>query len=342
MRTYPDTLVSIIDASGMNVNQISKISGISNTYLTKLIKKKINHPGKDKIASVLLALNYTISDINTVLADYDYMPLNEHDIPAILENNKKRKFEGRIVPHYDYIYFELLMAAMENIGGTKIIIKNRPSGIFIPMDLYMKKEFPQESDDEAALFFRKFTHEVVAERKKLFLENCARGEKYIAYMCKGCLEESLDRRIGARAQASDMEKVVLYARYYANAVSATLKFPDQHFHKVVRRCTHFQYQIQDAEGTSPKVSFTANRQHFFQKEWEQLNIEGFLSDAPNITELFLKEVDKCRDGLDENEAIASPAGFADYIRSQFDLHKVLPLFDKELDTIMAQEGLVLH
>lgn len=342
MRTYPDTLIEIIEASGMNVNQISKMSGISNTYLTKLIRKKINHPGKDKIASVLLALNYSISDINTVLADYDYMPLNAHDIPAILENNKKRKFDGRIVPHYDYIYFELLMAALENLGGTKIIVKNRPSGIFIPMDLYMEKEFPQESDDDAGFFFRTFTREVVAERKKLFLENCARGGIYVTYMCKGCLEESLDRRIGARAQATDMNKVVLHARYYANAVAAALKFPDRHFHKVVRRCTHFQYQIQDAEGPSPKVSFTANRQHYYHKEWEQLNIEGFLSDAPNITELFLKEVDKCRAGLDETEAIGSPEGFAEYIRSQFDLHKVLSLFDRELDVLMAQKELVLH
>jgi transcriptional regulator with XRE-family HTH domain len=342
MRTYPDTLVSIIDSSGMNVNQISKISGISNTYLTKLVRKKINHPGKDKIASVLLALNYTISDINTVLADYDYMPLNEHDIPAILENNRKRKFEGRIVPHYDYIYFELLMAALENLGGTKIIVKNRPSGIFIPMDLYLQKEFPQESDDEAAVFFRTFTREVVAERKRLFLENCAKGERFITYMCKGCLEESLDRRIGARAQAEDMERVTLYSRYFANAVAATLKSPDQHLHKVVRRCTHFQYQLQDADGPSPKVSFTANRQHYFHKEWEQLNIEGFLSDAPNITELFFKEVDKCRDGLDETHAVASPQGFADYIRSQFDLHRALPLFDRELQALMDDHDLVLH
>jgi len=50
MRKFSDTLAEIIEASKMNVNQISKISGFSNTYLTKLIRKKINHPGKDKIA----------------------------------------------------------------------------------------------------------------------------------------------------------------------------------------------------------------------------------------------------------------------------------------------------
>jgi ABC-type dipeptide/oligopeptide/nickel transport system permease subunit len=53
MRSFPDTLVTIIKKSDLNINQISMISGISNTYLTKLLRHRINHPGKDKIASVL-------------------------------------------------------------------------------------------------------------------------------------------------------------------------------------------------------------------------------------------------------------------------------------------------
>ncbi|HCY85051.1 MAG TPA: hypothetical protein DHV36_07945 [Desulfobacteraceae bacterium] len=340
MRQFPDTLVKIIEASGMNVNQISTFSGISNTYLTKLIRKKINHPGKDKIASVLLALNYKVSDINRILADYDYLPLNEHDIPGILKNNRRRKFTGRIVPHYDYIYFELLMAALEHLGGTKVIVKNRPSGIFIPMELYMLKEFPQESDDEAARFFYTFTRTVVAERKALFLENCKKGFRYETYMCRGCIEDSLDKHIGARAQKASMDRVALYARYFANAVAAGLKAPDQHRHLVVRRCTHFQFQIQDADGKAPKISFTANRPHMFHKEWEDLNIEGFLSDAPGITEIFAMEIDKYRDGLAEPEAVTTPEGFADYIRSQFALHGLTGLFDRTLETLMADADLI--
>ena len=341
MRQFPDTLIKIIESSGMNVNQISKFSGISNTYLTKLIRKQINHPGKDKIASVLLALNYKVADINRILADYDYMPLNEHDIPGILKNNRRRKFTGRIVPHYDYIYFELLMAALEHLGGTKIIVKNRPSGIYIPMDLYMMKEFPQEGDDEAARFFYAFTRTVVAERKALFLENCKKGTRYETYMCRGCIEDSLDKHIGVRAQQASMERVTLYTRYFANAVAASLKFPDQHRHLVVRRCTHFQFQIQDADGSAPKISFTSNRPHMFHKEWEELNIEGFLSDAPGITEIFATEIEKYRDGLKEAEAVSSPEDFSDYIRAQFTLHNLTDLYDRTLESFMGEPDLVL-
>ena len=252
MRKFSETLSAVIESSGLNLNQISNVSGISNAYLTKLIKGNINKPGKDKIASILLALNHSLTDINAILAEYDYMPLNRHDIPDILDNNRRRKFEGRILPQFDNIYFELLMAALENVGGTKILVKHRPSGIFLPTELYMMKEFPTESDSQAERFYRTFTQDVVAERKALFLENCNRGYRYETYMCKACLEESLARNIGPEAQQADPHKVALHVEFYANAVAATLKAPEQHHHRIVDRCPYFQFQIQDADGEAPK------------------------------------------------------------------------------------------
>ena len=342
MRSYPDTLINIIEESDLNLNQISKISGISNTYLTKLLKKKINHPGKDKITSVLLSLNHTITQINQILADYDYRPLNHHDIPAILKNNRRRKFEGRIVPHFDYIYFELVMAAMESIGGTKIIIKNRPSGIFIPMELYMMKEFPTETDSEAARFFITFTHDVVAERKALFQENHGKGYRYESYICQGCFEDILEKNIGFKAQKESAYKVELYTKYIANAVAATLKFPDQHIHQVVKRCTYFQAQIQDADGKNPKVSFTSTRKHYYNKEWEQLNIVGFLSDAPGILDVFFNEVEKYRTGVDQADNITASKRFYSYIKKMFDAYNLGSQFDNALAHLMDYPGFKLY
>ena len=342
MRNFPDTLIKIIEKSDLNVNQISQISGISNTYLTKLLKARINHPGKDKIASVLLALNYRITDINLILAEYDYMPLNHHDIPEILKNNRKRRFEGRIVPHFDYIYFELIMAALEAIGGTKIIVKNRPSGIFLPMELYMMKEFPVEPDGQAARFFMTFTRNIVTERKDLFLENCTKGFRYETYMCKSCLEESLEKNIGPSAVKTSPVKVELFTKYFANAVSASLKFPDQHYHRVVRQCASFQFQIQDAHGENPKVSFTSDRKHNYNNNWEQLNMEGFFSNAPGITDLFFNEVEKCRNAVDENGDINTAEGFHVYIRSLFDTHSLGRQFDQALAELMEYQGLKLY
>ncbi len=342
MRNFPDTLTKIIEKSDLNVNRISQISGISNTYLTKLLKGRINRPGKDKIASFLLALNYQITDINLILAQYDYMPLNHHDIPEILNNNRKRRFEGRIVPHFDYIYYELALAALESIGGTKIIVKNRPSGIFLPMELYMMKEFPTEPDDEAARFFMTFTHDVVTERKALFMENCTNGFRYETYMCKDCLEESLEKNLGPAAVKASPVRVELFTKYMANAVSAALKFPEQHLHRVIKRCAGFEFQIQDAQGKNPKVSFTSERKHTYDNTWEQLNMEGFLSNAPGITDLFFNEIEKCRKAVPDTTKINTPQGFHLYIRSLFDTHNLGRQFDRVLTGLMDFQEFKLY
>jgi transcriptional regulator with XRE-family HTH domain len=95
IRRFPNKIADIIEAKGLRLNTISKTSGISYTYLTNLVKGKINRPGKAKIASILLALNFSISEINKVLAEYDYRSLSQLDIPDILTNNQKRKIEGK-------------------------------------------------------------------------------------------------------------------------------------------------------------------------------------------------------------------------------------------------------
>ena len=342
MRIFSETLTNIIEASGLNLNQISKVSGISNAYLTKLIKGNINKPGKDKIASILLALNYTLTDINAILADYDYMPLNRHDIPEILDNNRRRKFEGRILPQFDNIYFELLMAALENIGGTKILVKHRPSGIFLPSELYMLKEFPTESDSEADKFFKIFTRDVVAERKSLFLKNCKRGHRFETYMCRQCLEESLQRNIGPEAQSADPRKVDLYAKFYANAVAAALQAPGQHIYRIVNRCTYFQFQIQDAEGTAPKVSYTAMRRHNYDEACDQFTLESFLSDDAAIVALFKNEVEQCIAAVDPSGSDDTPEGFRAYVEERFSTFGVADRFDTALAELLKSPDFIFH
>ncbi|BBO68692.1 hypothetical protein DSCA_26220 [Desulfosarcina alkanivorans] len=342
MRKFKACLSGIVESSGLNLNQISKISGISNAYLTKLIKGNINKPGKDKIASILLALNHSIPEINAILADYDYMPLNRHDIPEILDNNRRRKFEGRILPQFDHIYFELLMAALESIGGTKIILKHRPSGIFLPSELYMMKAFPNRPASEAEKFFRTFTRDVVAERKALFLKNCEQGYRFETYMCRACFEESLERNIGPAAQAADPRKVALFAKFYANAVAAALKAPDQHLYHIVNRCTYFQFQIQDADGDTPKVSYTAMRRHDYDNACDQLTLESFLSDDIGIVALFKNEVAQCMGALDGTDGRLGSDGFHAAIRQRLTAYGIGGQFDAALAELMDAPGFALH
>ena len=138
--------------SGLKSHNISQVLGIFDTYLAKLVQGNINRPGKDKIVSTLLALHYTISSINQVFADYDYLPLQVEDIHDILQNDKVRKNIGGNLPQYDHIYFDLFLVVLERVRGVKVLVENRPIGVFMPHELYMMKEFPYEENNATTQF----------------------------------------------------------------------------------------------------------------------------------------------------------------------------------------------
>jgi len=335
MRKYPDTILDIIAASDLNLNNISKLSGVSNTYLTKLSKGQINHPGKDKIASILLALNHTVSEINAVLAEYDYRALNEHDIPAILVNNQRRKIEGRILPHYDRLHFEMILAVFEAIGGTKVLVKNRPSGIYQPYALYMMKEFQLEVGGEAARFLYALTGRMVQERLRLFRENCRKGSRVVNYMCGKCFSESMDRNIGKCVRSEDTAKLKLYAQYYANAISNAVKFPEQHRFHIVERCSTFEFLIQDADGKKPKINFTGSSPHSYENPYDQHNLQGFSTDAPPTLRLFEGEVEMCKASLNSDDPRNTPQGLREYVAEKFARWDARKFFDEAMDELLA-------
>lgn len=339
MRNYPDTLLKIIAASELNLNSISKLSGVSNTYLTKLSKGQINHPGKDKIASILLALNHTISEINSVLAEYDYRSLNRHDIPAILVNNQRRKIEGRMLPHYDRLHFELMLAAFETLGGTKVLVKNRPSGIYQPYPLYMMKEFQLEVGGDAARFLYDLTGKVVEERLRLFKRNCEKGSRIVNYICGKCLSESLDRNIERCIAAKDEQKLALYAEYYANAVSSAIKFPEQHRFFIVERCSTFEFLIQDADGKRPRINFTSSSPHSYENPYDQHNLQGFSTDAHSILHLFGLEVDMCKAAVNSEDSRNTPEGLRQYVSDKFAQRGVREHFDAAVQELLATPGI---
>jgi len=341
MRKYPNILVDIIAKSGVNLNSISKMSGVSNTYLTKLSKGGINHPGKDKIASILLGLNYTITDINKVLAEYDYQQLNEHDIPQILINNRRRKIEGRMMPHYDRLYFELMLTVFEYIGGTKVLLKDRPSGIYQPYELYMMKEFQHEVDDDASKFLKTLTGKVVEERLENFWKNCEKGDKVITYMCRDCLDDSLVRALKHYVVNGNERTTRLLAGYYANALSSALKFPEQHKLLVVDRCPKFRFLIQNADSDHPKINFTGENPHASKNPYDQSGLEGFSTDSKSMILLFENEIRLCEESTDMNDPMNTPEGFRDYVRSRFAEFGAGDILDSCMDELMSDPGVKL-
>ena len=342
MRKFPGKIIDVIERSGLNLNNISKASGISNPYLAKLVQGKINRPGKDKIASIMLVLNYTISEINAVLSNYDYQPLHTDDIPAIVENNRRRKIEGGNLPQYDHIYFDLLLVALERIGGVRLLVKNRPSGIFMPHELYLMKEYPYESDGEAARFRYRLTEALRQERQELFIENCAAGNRLETFICRSCLEDYLQRHIGPQARKQEPRRAELVVQYFANALSLALKRPALHLIRIMQRCPYFHFLMQDADSDQPKISYPGRKLHVFNNQYDMRMLEGFTTDLPHIVRHFKHEIDMCRGAVDGSLTQRYPARLLDYIQECFAVHGMAEPLKSALAQLMQNEKLIFH
>lgn len=342
MRSYSGSIIGVIENSGLNLNNISQASGVSNAYLAKLVQGNINRPGKDKVASIMLALNHTITEINEALADYDYQPLHADDIPAILENNSRRKIEGGNLPQYDHIYFDMFLVALERIGGAKILVKNRPSGVFMPRRLYLMKEFPYESDDAAARFRYRLTDALLEERMTLFIRNCEAGNRLETYICRECFDDYLNRHISAPARAENPLRADLVVDYLANALSLAMKRPRIHLIRFMARCPYFHFLMQDADGEHPKVSYPGRKMHVYNNPRDMRMLEGFTTDLPLVVRHFRQEIDMCRGAVDPSLTVNYPDAVAAYVLDRFAIHGMAEKLENALQSLMADDALTFH
>jgi hypothetical protein len=335
MRKFENKIHQIVLESGLNLNTISKASGISHTYLTKLTLGNINRPGKDKIASILLSLNYPIGEINRVLAEYDYQPLDHPDIPEILKNNRRRKIEGSFQASYDRIYFDMLLTSMEGLGGRKVLIKDTPSAVFMPDSLYLQNEYPFafEKNDEDEAFRQSLTSALLRQRKDVFLENCKKGYAFDTYICKRCLADYLEKQFGSAPEAGQPDRRAMVVRFFANAIRAITMNPKQHRTRIVERCTFYHFVIQRAGGKHPRIFFLGRKPHHYDNIHEQQNLEGFTSDSPSIIALFTKEADLCHRAGDEAIGRDYPKNLIAYLKALFKRFGQQKALEKALKTI---------
>ena len=317
MRQFSNRLAEIIESSGQNLNTISRTSGVSHTYLTKLVQGQINRPGKDKIASILFTLNFKITAINRILAQYDYMPLSQKDIPGILVNNYRRKIDGSTLPLYEKLYVRLLLSSMEAMGGTKILARSTPSVLFMPDALYHADDSYMEKNSQACNFYRDFSHTLLSERKANFRKNCREGHRFETYLCKRCLEAYFERNLDEPGETANEAKATLIVRYFANAISTICRNPDQHLTMIVERCPYFIFQIQGANSKRPKVFYLGKREHNYKRREDLLNLQGFISSGPAVVELFTRETELCRQNADQVLTARYPQNLITYFKGLF-------------------------
>ena len=328
MRKFKNIIRQIIEESGLRLNTISKTSGISHTYLTKLINNNINRPGKDKIASIMLALNFSVDQIDQVLAEYDYQALDEPDIPDILKNNRKRKIMGNTLSLYDDIHVKLLLSPMERMGGTKILVKKAPSVMFMPDALYLgHRDFSAEQPPPVRNFYDAFTRALFRERKAIFRQSCEDGALFETFICRHCLDDYFKNAM-ADDSINGRELVI---QFFANAAAAIRSNPKQHRTWIMQRCPWFDYMIQGNDRPAPKVFFFGKKSHEYGASHGQINLQGFTSDSPSMIDLFRKETTLCRRAVDGALKDGYPDSIISYFSSLFAPYGIQDQFQIKMD-----------
>jgi hypothetical protein len=203
---------------------------------------------------------------------------------------------------------------MERMGGAKILVKDTPSVLFMPEELYLGGRPSNGQDsDHAKRFYHAFTQALFRERKEIFRRSCEDGERFETYICKNCLEDHIKKTM-ASEQTHRRDLVV---RFFAHVASTVRSRPDQHRTWIMRRCPWFDYMIQGDDREDPKVFFFGKKNHDYKTTGEQNNLQGFTSDSAAMIDLFRKETSLCRKAVDPILAEDYPDRLIDYFASLF-------------------------
>ena len=339
-RIFKNRIAAIIDSHAANLNAISHNSGISHTYLTKLVQGDINRPGKDKLASILIGLNYPTTEINAVLADYDYLPLDIPDIPAIIANNADRKIDNTTLPLYDRIYVRLLLASMEQTGGSKIVSRHCPSALYMPDELYHGQDTLYHAQNEGRRFYQAFAQELIEQRKSNFLKAARnRNNRFETYICKCCLEEYVDRQLAASSTNGDDRRRELIIRFFANAVSFVIRRPEQHIMSICNHCSFFIYQIQGFDQKKPKIIYLGKSIHGNGSGRERMRLQGFASANPSKVALFQQETELSRQTAIPDIMDDYPDRLVVYITGLFEARGLASQFTAAVDKLLETDSM---
>jgi len=232
----------------------------------------------------------------------------------------------------------LQLVALERIGGTRVQVKNRPSGIFLPHKLYLLKEYPYEKDTDAAQFRYRLTASLLKERMQNFLEGLRKGYRLETYICKACFTDYLDRHIDQQAMNEDPDRTELVVHYIANALSLALKRPELHRMYIMERCPYFHFMMQDADSEEPKVSYPGRKMHVYNNQYDKRMLEGFTTDLPPVVQHFRHEIDMCRGAVDQQLVDDYPNRLVEYVCTQFDDYQMGDRLRKSLDHLAQTDA----
>ncbi len=222
-------IISLIKKHQRPRNQIAAVSGLTNTYIKDLEEGNIINVRREKLLALSVALELTLKDVDDLLSVFDRRPLDDTDIPLLVNYSRKSKISTAMTPLYSALANGQLLS-IENSLGPYTIVNPEPTYIL------MADNHPKFEKQNSLLHHpldELFGGQALKERRRLFLKNIARYPVN-QYICIDCLQQ--------------------YARRYNDPLEKKLR--QNHLHNVIAAlCDHENFHLHLLD-ICPSISFS--------------------------------------------------------------------------------------
>ena len=313
------TLLQLMQKSGLNRNQVSKISGISNTYLTKIENFESNG---DRIAirrktliNIAVSLNLSIVQINSLLSDYNHSEISASDTPYFLAASEKQNVTGQL-PLFNSLALEWFLIGLEKKlsitkGASMIYVLDQPSHIFKSAE-HASYFNSHETDltPNVASAYKDLVASACLHRRKLVTEALQKGNEIRTYICSCCLERYMQRWKTYNSQEVKNRSREFLKQQINKLIEYIESYPNLYRLILLKKCPRIKYEmlylpVPDKNG---RLTNKINKVFFHSQESECNkdsrilgtvdnlsagqgfgDLIGFATDSQNTIELFHKQ-----------------------------------------------------
>jgi hypothetical protein len=120
-----DAIRTLLLQAGVIRNQISAISGLTNTYIRDLEADRIQNVPRENLISLSVALNLSLDDVDQLLRIFDRAPLSDADIPAFLVVADRARLSTALHACHNIIY-ELVSTAILRVPSAIFQVNDKP------------------------------------------------------------------------------------------------------------------------------------------------------------------------------------------------------------------------
>jgi hypothetical protein len=318
-------LLTLMQKSGLNRNQVSKISGISNTFLSKVERteeggKRIETKRKALI-NIAVSLNLSLEEINSLLIEYGHAEVSASDIPYFLAASENQTVTG-ILPLFSSLALEWFLIGMEKKlasteGASLTWVLDQPSHAFKSPEHASFVNELQMNEKKVLPVHKDLVESACIHRRKLITEALERGNRISTCICSDCLERYL--RGWERHKGTDAEGTYkMFLKQHLETLTHYIKtYPDRYQVKLLKKCPRLRYELLyvPVRGDQGEMELKLSKVFFLGHE-SDCNLDkrimagtndfgfgqgfgdliGFATDLQNILDLFHKQ----HSGLEDN------------------------------------------